>query len=303
MEIGRNSPCPCGSGRKYKHCHFSIDQAPLELKYAAVQSVYAKNWVTAAKSHYEQQHYHWMAGILSRFKPARIFDVGCGSGHGLLALYAVLGQRIEVVSIDDNQACLDVAYDTLSKANITTSVIKRLETRMTPQGYVQVGTKIKNMPATQCTLIESDLCNDDFIEDALVTHGLYDVVTIWLTGTHMMRPNHASVRQRNITSEGNHRLYVQNKLYEVADRILRHGGVLQIVDRGEAPTASLLREDALRAHREQASVTSLQVTDLEYRIYIEPKGTRTPIKFTPGTSGRMPKVYETAFVSIISIKP
>jgi preprotein translocase subunit SecA len=21
MAIGRNDPCPCGSGRKYKHCH------------------------------------------------------------------------------------------------------------------------------------------------------------------------------------------------------------------------------------------------------------------------------------------
>jgi preprotein translocase subunit SecA len=21
LEISRNAPCPCGSGRKYKHCH------------------------------------------------------------------------------------------------------------------------------------------------------------------------------------------------------------------------------------------------------------------------------------------
>lgn len=25
MKIGRNQPCPCGSGRKYKHCHYAID--------------------------------------------------------------------------------------------------------------------------------------------------------------------------------------------------------------------------------------------------------------------------------------
>ena len=24
-QIGRNSPCPCGSGKKYKHCHGSLD--------------------------------------------------------------------------------------------------------------------------------------------------------------------------------------------------------------------------------------------------------------------------------------
>jgi preprotein translocase subunit SecA len=21
QKVGRNDPCPCGSGRKYKHCH------------------------------------------------------------------------------------------------------------------------------------------------------------------------------------------------------------------------------------------------------------------------------------------
>ena len=26
-KIGRNDPCPCGSGKKYKHCHLPIDQA------------------------------------------------------------------------------------------------------------------------------------------------------------------------------------------------------------------------------------------------------------------------------------
>jgi len=28
MKPGRNDPCPCGSGRKYKHCHLQSDQAP-----------------------------------------------------------------------------------------------------------------------------------------------------------------------------------------------------------------------------------------------------------------------------------
>jgi preprotein translocase subunit SecA len=26
-KIGRNEPCPCGSGRKYKHCHGALQQA------------------------------------------------------------------------------------------------------------------------------------------------------------------------------------------------------------------------------------------------------------------------------------
>jgi preprotein translocase subunit SecA len=24
-KIGRNEPCPCGSGKKYKHCHGRLD--------------------------------------------------------------------------------------------------------------------------------------------------------------------------------------------------------------------------------------------------------------------------------------
>ena len=28
MKPGRNDPCPCGSGKKYKHCHMQADEAP-----------------------------------------------------------------------------------------------------------------------------------------------------------------------------------------------------------------------------------------------------------------------------------
>jgi preprotein translocase subunit SecA len=26
-KVGRNEPCPCGSGKKYKHCHGALQQA------------------------------------------------------------------------------------------------------------------------------------------------------------------------------------------------------------------------------------------------------------------------------------
>jgi len=26
MKVGRNEPCPCGSGKKYKHCHLAADE-------------------------------------------------------------------------------------------------------------------------------------------------------------------------------------------------------------------------------------------------------------------------------------
>lgn len=31
-EVGRNDPCPCGSGRKYKRCHLGVDEIPLNAR-------------------------------------------------------------------------------------------------------------------------------------------------------------------------------------------------------------------------------------------------------------------------------
>ncbi|MEZ5312008.1 MAG: SEC-C metal-binding domain-containing protein [Microthrixaceae bacterium] len=33
---GRNDPCPCGSGRKYKRCHAGIDEIPLRARLTAL---------------------------------------------------------------------------------------------------------------------------------------------------------------------------------------------------------------------------------------------------------------------------
>lgn len=31
MKTGRNEPCPCGSGKKYKHCCYAKDTAKVEV--------------------------------------------------------------------------------------------------------------------------------------------------------------------------------------------------------------------------------------------------------------------------------
>jgi len=303
MAPGRNEPCPCGSGRKYKFCHLPLDEAPPAERYEAGQRVYIENWKAASQAHYGRKHYHWMARLLEPFKPKRVFDVGCGSGHGLLGLFEVLGPELTVISVDENGACLDVADATLSKAGLTATVVKRLQSQLTPVGYELVASKFEMPVAASVVLIESDICNDPLLEHMLARTEKFDAVTIWLSGVHMMRQFNATIQQRGISADGDHRLYVQNKVYEVADKILRSGGVLQVVDRGEAPTSELLRQDKLRAHREQASVTSLQVTDLNFERYEDLGVRRTPMKFTPGKSGRIPEKFEAALISVISVKP
>jgi hypothetical protein len=37
MKIGRNDPCPCGSGKKYKKCHLEADEARDSAAKAEVQ--------------------------------------------------------------------------------------------------------------------------------------------------------------------------------------------------------------------------------------------------------------------------
>src|SRR5690242_4800546 len=108
MKPGRNDPCWCPSGRKYKHCHLAIDEARPEDQYRAAQDVYSRNWTLTAEALFEQGVYHWMSELLLPLKPQRVFDVGCGSGHGIRAMYEVLGAELQVLSVDENSACLDV---------------------------------------------------------------------------------------------------------------------------------------------------------------------------------------------------
>lgn len=96
---------------------------------------------------------------------------------------------------------------------------------------------------------------------------------------------------------------VQNTLYQLANQILRVGGVLQVVDRGEIPHEHDLEADNIRSHQEQAEATSLEVVDHQFKEYTEPAaGTRVTMEQTLGTSGRRPNLKQRAMVSIISIK-
>lgn len=302
MRPGRNDPCYCNSGRTYKFCHLPIDEAPTKEKYVAGQKVYAKHWSRTSELHFASRLYHWMAERLSPFAPSKIFDVGCGSGHGLIALFDTL-PAIQVVSVEENASCMAIAERTIAKKGVPTKAIFRLEVHHSGSGYFfEAGAVPTPFPAG-CILIEGDVCNDPRLIEALLASEQFDAVTVWLSGTHMMRPQHADVKRNNIKSDGSHRLYVQNSTYDLAEKILRPGGVLQIVDRTEVPDTDLMRGDMLDAHREQASTTSLKVILLDYLKYTEPPESRMPMKVTPGLSGRLPDRPDIAITSVISQKP
>jgi len=303
MMPGRNEDCWCGSRRKYKHCHHQIDTAPEHQKYVAAQDVYARNWVGAAQHHYDDGIYHWLAEAIAGYSPKRVLDVGCGSGHGLVALREVLGPDIRIVALDENRACLRNARDTLRKHGVDATVVHRMTVSCGPAGYDHVADPLTIDPDAPCTLVEADVCNDAHLTEALQASGPFDAVTVWLSGVHMMRQFNVNVQARGVDTDGAHRLYVQNATYELADAVLRPGGVLQVADRGQAPDTSLLRDDKLRAHSHQASVTSLRVQGLTHRPYDGPDHRRTPMVFTPGRAGLLPVAFTPAIISVLSEKP
>src|SRR5438105_1119271 len=98
-DLRPNELCSCGSGRKYKHCHGPIENAPPDQKYAVAQDIYARSWRVTSRQHHDDGDYTWMAERLNPYKPARILDIGCGSGYGVLALFKTLGPNLQVVSI------------------------------------------------------------------------------------------------------------------------------------------------------------------------------------------------------------
>jgi len=298
-----NAPCPCGSGKKYKKCHRVVDEAPSHAKYGLAQGVYADNWKTTSQLQYARGDYAWMADQLKPYAFERVFDIGTGSGHGLLALWECYGPRLRIVGIDENPACLRVASKTLEDRGLPAPVIIRLDITETPFGFVQEGGPLPLPLPEPVALIEADPLTDPYLEDALTDGGLFDVVTIWLTGGHFWRRHNAYSVHRGAKSEHDLRIILQNEAYELADRILRPGGILHVVDRAEAPTSEALRIEYFKAHSEQAEPTSLKVRHIDYRLWEPPEG--APIKLVTTDPENRPDSFpepQLGLVSIISEK-
>lgn len=246
-----------------------------------------------------------MASLLKPVSPKRILDIGCGEGSGLLALLSVL-EPDTVVSLDENFECISTAERNITAKGYGVATVQRMDAEPIGNGQHQLGVEPgKLAERTGITLIESDvLLQDDELFSFLRNMPSFDAVTVWLMGSHFARRECANIAQLQIKSSGEYRLRVQNRVYELADQLLRPGGVLQVVDRGEVPRTEPLQNDFLAAHKEQASVTSLEVKSLEWFVYTEPTEPRKVAMVpTIGKSGRLPDMSQFAMTSVISVKP
>ncbi|MES0076600.1 class I SAM-dependent methyltransferase [Mesorhizobium sp. M0058] len=243
-----------------------------------------------------------MAQQLKSYNVHRVLDVGCGSGHGVLSMIEELGSDLRVVAIDENPYCLTTARETLRAAKVgDAEVMRRVNTVANHNGFHSAAEPFKEPLPKPIALVEADICSDSYLRSALNQDGPFDAVTVWLSGVHMYRQFNEIVVGAGVNSDTMHRLFVQNSVYELADQVLRLGGVLQVVDRGETPATALLQSDILRSHREQAGPTTLDVRTLAHAPWTPPETRRVPMVLTPGTTGRLPG-KDTAMFSVISVK-
>jgi hypothetical protein len=71
--VRRNDPCPCGSGRKYKHCHLGVDEVPLD---ARLTWLYRKaNWWLERRHRHEVDSMAWLRARNSAMSPSRMLEV------------------------------------------------------------------------------------------------------------------------------------------------------------------------------------------------------------------------------------
>lgn len=229
------------------------------------RKAYIKSWGINSEGHLAQGHYPWMAERVKGFP--RTLEIGCGVGHSTLAL---LQQGHTVVCVEENPQCIAATRKRLADEGFCVEVIAReTPVSLDENAYRLIYSEIPEAPEADCLLIEGDALNDPALEAWLERQPKFDAVACWLLGTHDARGHNVAIDLALMPTAYEHRIFVQNRVYEIADRILRSGGVLSVIDRAQTPTTQDMVEKLLQHHREQASVTSLVVQPVEHTPHVE----------------------------------
>jgi SAM-dependent methyltransferase len=265
---------------------------------------YCGSWASNAENLVCQGAYTWMADQLLEVNPRRVLDFGCGTGEGIIALYRHYASQI--VSLEENSQCIRVAEKALAAGGIT-----EIETPIR-LGYVEYSDGTHDMALDQSvpihatppvTIIHADALGDDLLlSDFLRSEPPYDAVTIWLAGTFRGRRTCRYITKMGITNPELYRIAVQNRAYEIAGKVLRSGGWLQVVDRTEPIADDALAEDLLSHHREQAEGTGVEVFRWSQLPYVEVKERGIRIVGAASAAGH-PQPANWVLASVLSRKP
>ena len=280
-----------------------ISKLSPELRLDKAHEFYTYDWSRDSAYFSQKGYYQWMAKQLEKyFIPKLVLDIGCGTGEGILALIKQFSCNI--IAIEENKHCINSAKTLLENQGISVKVIERmvflpqLDNRENPFSYVNGYTQVDFSHDAQVTIIQGDWSDEDTELLNFLRSFEFDAVTVWLIGTHML---HQYLRTLPdwVNSDTHYRLKIQNRAYDIADEILRSGGVLNVIDRGINNMDDFLL-NWQKNHEDQASTTSLQVTrpvlcpyeDTTNGIAMANNG--LPMDTAPG---------QLVFVSTCSIKP
>jgi hypothetical protein len=128
-----------------------------------------------------------------------------------------------------------------------------------------------------------------------------DAVTCWLLDLTRAKPEAlARLKAMGLKTTDEHRLAVQTLVYRLADRVLKPGGVLQVVDKTREPLGEALAAGMVRLQRAQSRGTSLEFLSLDARP-LEVEGPTAPTG-APGQRSPLARREAGAMVSVRSRK-
>lgn len=105
MKIGRNDPCPCGSGKKYKHCCLLKESMSTgDLIRAAVQN-----------AGYKEDIANVLCNLSEYMKRKQWWGACHASCSALYVALSELGYSPKL-AVDKNQECLNKAKSLLAKS-------------------------------------------------------------------------------------------------------------------------------------------------------------------------------------------
>lgn len=227
---------------------------------------YANEWDASSENLASQAVYEWMAEQLGT--TGFVLEIGAGTGRSTLELQK---RGNKVISVEENPNCLSRTRRAIEAAGYKVVSVPRGTIRPIDSSYHAISYReIKQLKSEDwdVLLIEGNVIRDDHLVKFLKAVGQFDAVVCWLIGGHGAMRFNRSIDFEGVDDPSEYRLFVQNTVYELADELVKSGGVLHVVDRAFGVTPAMI-DDWLRSHRDQATGTSLAVEPIESRPYRE----------------------------------
>ena len=225
---------------------------------------YNDQWQHSSAHLRSQGCYEWMAEQLDDLKPRKILDIGCGSGNGLLALISRYNPTT-LISLEENIDCIDSTVDALAHAGQQPVAHLRLSYEFDAANTYRLFCSDQPVELDSgLSIIQTDLARPDaLLSAALEQEAPFDAITVWLMGTD------AHALQNFGISPGDYRWRIHRRICELADRLLRPGGWIQIVDRSTFPLTNELQRGLVDDYKELLESTRLEFLKFSNRPYEE----------------------------------